>query len=164
MSDVVQIRIGGNKIGIIGLKNVLAEVAETMTGAPDETLRQELLTRLSKRNYISNNMIDQYGQAFLREYKKFVGEPFADENRSGIEIKVLGPGCPQCERLEQEVMAVMAETGIVADLDHVRDVKEIARFGVMGTPGLVINGEVKAVGVVPPKAKLTAWIVQAANK
>ncbi len=164
MSDIVQIRIGKNAVGIIGLKEALAEVAETMRGAPDEKIREELIARLSERNFISDHAIDSYGQAFLGEYKKFVGEPFAEENRGGIEIKVLGPGCPPCDRLEREVMTVMDETGIIADLDHVRDAKDIGRYGVMGTPALVINGEVKAVGVVPPRAKLKAWILRAANK
>ncbi len=162
MYDVIQIRVGQHQIGIIGLKEVLTEVAQTMTGAPDEIIQKELLTRLSKRNYITNNAIDHYEQAFLREYKKFVGEPFSEECSNGVDIKVLGPGCTQCERLEQEVMAVMAEAGVVGALDHVRDLTEIGRYGVMGTPALVINGKVKAVGSVPPRAKLKAWIVQAA--
>ena len=59
-------------------------------------------------------------------------------------------------------MAVMAEAGVVGALDHVRDLTEIGRYGVMGTPALVINGKVKAVGSVSPRAKLKAWIVQAA--
>ena len=81
----------------------------------------------------------------------------------GIEIKVLGPGCPQCERLEREMMAVMAETGIEADLEHVRDLKEIASYGVMGSPALIINREVKALGKVPQKQKLMAWLTEAAT-
>ncbi|RLC04887.1 MAG: hypothetical protein DRH90_07550 [Deltaproteobacteria bacterium] len=94
MNDVIQIRVGQHQISIIGLKEVLAEVAETMTGAPDEIIQKELLTRLSKRNYITNNAIDQYKQAFLREYKKLVGESFSEECSNGVDIKVLGPGCP----------------------------------------------------------------------
>ncbi|MBW1706122.1 MAG: thioredoxin family protein [Deltaproteobacteria bacterium] len=78
-----------------------------------------------------------------------------------MEIKVLGPGCAQCDRLEQELMQVMAETGVVADVEHVRNIKEIERYGVMGTPALLINGEVKSVGKVPPKTKLKEWLMQA---
>lgn len=82
----------------------------------------------------------------------------------GLNIKVLGPGCPQCERLEQEVMAVMAEIGIAGDLEHVRDVAEIGRYGVLGSLSLVINGEVKSVGSVPLKPKIKAWIEEAVNQ
>jgi hypothetical protein len=79
MYDVIQIRVGQHQIGIIGLKEVLTEVAQTMTGAPDEIIQKELLTWLSKRNYITNNAIDQYEQAFLGEYKK-LSQDIRDEN------------------------------------------------------------------------------------
>ncbi|MBC8458518.1 MAG: thioredoxin family protein [Deltaproteobacteria bacterium] len=78
-----------------------------------------------------------------------------------MQIKVLGPGCVQCDRLEQELMLVMAEAGILADIEHVRDIKEIGRYGVMGTPALLINGQVKSVGKVPPKNKLKEWLKEA---
>jgi protein-disulfide isomerase len=45
-----------------------------------------------------------------------------------------------------------------ADLEHVRDVKEIGRYGVMGTPALIINGRVKCVGSVPPREKIVKWL------
>jgi small redox-active disulfide protein 2 len=72
-------------------------------------------------------------------------------------IKVLGPGCNQCDRLAQEVIEVLSEMKLSADVEHVRDIKEIGSYGVMGTPGLVINGKVTSVGKVPPKAKLKKW-------
>jgi hypothetical protein len=53
---------------------------------------------------------------------------------------------------------------IKANIEHVRDIKEIGRLGVMGMPGLLINGEVKSVGKVPPKAKLIQWLEEADAK
>jgi len=97
----------------------------------------------------------------LREFKKFLGKPVEEETTDGIQIKVLGPGCVQCDRLEQDLMQVMAETGIVADIEHVRDIKEIGRYGVMGTPALLINGQVKSVGKVPLKSKMIEWLKEA---
>ncbi|MBW1782998.1 MAG: thioredoxin family protein [Deltaproteobacteria bacterium] len=73
-------------------------------------------------------------------------------------IKVLGQGCVECDRLERDLMEVMAEMGLAADLEHVRDIKEIGKYGVMGMPALIINGKVMSVGRVPPKAKLEAWL------
>jgi small redox-active disulfide protein 2 len=108
--------------------------------------------------------MEDYAKAFLREFKKFLGKPFEDETPEGIQIKVLGPGCAQCDRLEQELMQVMAETGIVADMEHIRDIKEIGRYGVMGTPALLINGKVKSVGKVPPKVNLIEWLKEADEK
>jgi len=160
-NDVTQIKVGKHSAGIIGLKPVLESVAAGCRGMPDDDIKAELVKRLSKKNYISNNAKALYGQAFMREYKKFVGEPFEDPDGGGLEIKVLGPGCPQCDKLEQDLMAVMAELDIAAGLEHVRDITGIASYGVMGTPGLIINGEVKAVGSVPPKNKLKDWLLEA---
>jgi small redox-active disulfide protein 2 len=90
--------------------------------------------------------------------------PVSEEAGEGVDIKVLGQGCPQCDRLEQELMAIISETGIPAMIEHVRDVEEIAQFGLMRVPALVINGKIKASGSVPPKAKMKDWIQQAAEQ
>ena len=55
-------------------------------------------------------------------------------------------------------MQVMAEINLMADIEHVRDIKEIGKYGVMGTPALIINGKVKSVGRVPPRTKLIEWL------
>jgi len=55
-------------------------------------------------------------------------------------------------------MEVLAEMSLSADLEHVRDIKEIGRYGVMGTPALVINGKVVCVGTVPAKEKIKEWL------
>jgi protein-disulfide isomerase len=52
----------------------------------------------------------------------------------------------------------MAELNLAGDIEHIRDVKEIGKYGVMGTPALIINGKVKSVGKVPPKSKLMEWL------
>ena len=158
---VTQINVGGHATGIIGLQSILEEVANEHKGKIDDEIEAELLNRLSKKNYISSRTRDVYGQAFLREFKKFVGEPFEDTLDGGLDIKVLGPGCPRCEKLEQDLMAMMAELNIAADLEHVRDPLEIGNFGVIGMPALIINGEVKASGSVPPKSKLKEWLLEA---
>jgi hypothetical protein len=158
---VTQINVGGHSTGIIGLQSILKEVANEYKEKTDDEIEVELLSRLSKKNYISSRTRDIYGQAFLREFKKFVGEPFEDTLDGGLEIKVLGPGCPRCEKLEQDLMAMMTELNIAAGLEHVRDPLEIGSFGVMGMPALIINGEVKASGSVPPKSKLKEWLMEA---
>ena len=159
--DVTQIRVGNSPVGITGLKTVLEDMAETCGERPDPEVIEELLHRLGKRNYIPQPVRETYGKAFLREFKKFLGKPFEEETPEGIQVKVLGPGCVQCDRLEQDLMQVMAETGIVADIEHIRDIKEIGGYGVMGTPALIINGKVKSVGSVPLKSKMIAWLKEA---
>lgn len=160
---VTRINVGGHATGIIGLQPILEEVAEEFKDRTDDEIKTELLNRLSQKNYISSRTRDAYGHAFLREYKKFVGEPFEDAEPGGLEIKVLGQGCPRCDKLEKDIMALMVELNITAGLEHVRDPIEIASYGVMGSPGLIINGEVKAVGSVPPPKKLKEWLLEAAK-
>ena len=160
---VTRINVGGHATGIIGLGPIIEEVAKEFKSRTDDEIKDELLNRLSRKNYINSRTRDMYGHAFLREYKKFVGEPFEDTEAGGLEIKVLGPGCPRCEKLEQDLMAMMAELNIAADLEHVRNPIDIANYGVMGSPGLIINGKVKAVGSVPPSKKLKEWLLEAAK-
>jgi hypothetical protein len=162
--EVTQIKVGGDRLGIIGLKSILSEVAESCAAQTDEEIRTELLKRLSRRNYIPASSQEKYGQAFLREFKKLTGQPVEDSDPDGVEIKVLGPGCASCNKLEQDLIAVMTEMGMAADLEHVTDIAEIGSYGVMGTPALVINREVKAVGSAPPKPKLKQWLQEAFAK
>jgi small redox-active disulfide protein 2 len=162
--DVTQISVGGQRIGIIGLKPVMEAVARDFAGRPDEDIKAELMERLGKSNYIVATVKDAYETAFFREYKKFIGEPMPEDPAGQTQIKVLGPGCPSCDKLEQDLMAVMAELNLPADLEHVRDVKEIACYGVMGSPALVINGKVVAVGRVPSKSQLKEWLKTASKK
>ena len=162
--EITQIKIGGHRISIIGLKFILAEVAETCTGRSDEEIRSELLKRLNKRNYIPESSKEKYGQAFIEEFNKFTGRPVEDNDSDQVEIKVLGPGCARCNQLEQDLIALMTEMNMPADLEHVTDIAEIGSYGVMGTPALVINREVKAVGSIPPKAKLKQWLQDAFAK
>ncbi|MBF4692346.1 thioredoxin family protein [Fusibacter ferrireducens] len=63
-------------------------------------------------------------------------------------IKVLGSGCKNCKKLEEHTKAALAETGIEATVEKVEDFKEIMAYGVMKTPALVIDEEVKVMGRV----------------
>ena len=64
-------------------------------------------------------------------------------------VQVLGPGCPKCEKLKQQTEAAVGELGIEATVEKVTDIMQITSFGVMTTPALVVDGEVKVVGKVP---------------
>ena len=162
--DMFQISVGNSPVGIMGLKKVMEDMAEEYGERPDQEILNEFLRRLGKRNYIPEKAKENYGKAFLREFKKFQGKPYEDEVQEGIQIKVLGPGCVQCDRLEQELMQVMSEIDIMADIEHVRDIKKIGQYGVMGTPALIINGKVKSVGSVPPRNRLENWLKEAQNQ
>jgi small redox-active disulfide protein 2 len=75
-----------------------------------------------------------------------------------MEIKVLGPGCPRCQETEKNVKEAVAEKGVDAKIHKVVDVTEIAKYGVFGTPAVVVDGEVKLVGKVPKKEQVLSWL------
>ena len=133
---------------------------ESWRGRPDVEIAQALLAKLKPRNYIPASAQEEYQKAFLREFKKALGEK-VEEARSGLSIKILGPGCPSCDRLEQTVMAVLVELGLPAEVEHIRDMQEITGLGVLGTPALMINDDVKAVGSLPTREALKKWLQEA---
>jgi small redox-active disulfide protein 2 len=163
-TDVTRINVANQPTGIIGLEQVLKEVASEFSGRPDDEIQAELLKRLSKNNYIYKKIRDQYGKAFLKEFKKYIGETFEEDKSDTMEIKVFGPGCARCSQLEQDIMRAMTETGIVADIEHIRDSKEIRRHGINTTPALVINGKTLAIGSVPQQSQIEVWLQQATEK
>ncbi len=65
-----------------------------------------------------------------------------------MEIKILGIGCPKCEQLTKNVKEALEKAGLQAEVEKVTDIKTISSYGVMMTPALVIDGQVKAVGKV----------------
>ena len=75
-----------------------------------------------------------------------------------MEIKVLGPGCAKCEQTKKNVVEALAETGTDANVEKVTDIMEIARYGVLGTPAVVVDGEVRCAGKVPKKDEILKWI------
>ena len=66
-----------------------------------------------------------------------------------MEIKVLGPGCPKCTALAENVESIAKEMGLDYEVEKISDLNTIMGFGVFMTPGLVVDGEVKSVGKVP---------------
>ncbi len=155
------VSIKGMRVGIMGLPKVLEELS-TMRGRADEEIADAMFEKLKTANYIPPSVAAEYRKTFLREFKKFVGEPVPEDDEGGLKIIILGPGCPNCDRLEQMVMSVLAEENIPAEVEHVRDVVEIARYGVMGTPALVINGKIKSSGLVPNKHQIVKWLKEMA--
>jgi small redox-active disulfide protein 2 len=163
-ADVSQVRVGEFTAGIIGLKSVLQDMAGEWAEKPDAQVAAELVERLSVKNYIPESAKVLYGMAFLREFKKFTGKPYQEESPEQLEIKILGPGCANCDRLEREVMEAVSELDLPAGIDHVRDIREIGKYGVMGSPALIINGKVKTVGRVPMRSEIKKWLMEAKNK
>ena len=165
LEDITQIRIGNHMTGIIGLKEVLKKVAEKASGLSDADIAQALMENLSQKNYIPHQTKELYKDAFLREFKKHIGEPVKEDDAfEGIEIKVLGAGCPTCDRLEQDLMAAIEQTGVRAGLEHIRDVKQIARYHVLNVPAIVINNKVVSEGQVMSRSELINLLQKTVSK
>jgi len=162
--DVLYVNIKGGRIGIIGLK-VLMEEAKAKAFSDEELLARFLLEGVKKRNYVPPSFYEEYSRKLLKEYKKFIGTLREEDREDGIlEIKVLGPSCLSCDKLEQETMAALAEMNLPADLEHIREPGRIGGYGIMGTPGLIINGKVKSVGRTLNKEEIKKLIKEELNQ
>jgi len=75
-------------------------------------------------------------------------------------LQVLGTGCPKCERLAQNAETAAKELGIEYEIEKVTDINKIMQFGVMMTPALAIDGDVKVVGKVPSPAEIKKMLAQ----
>lgn len=157
-SNISQIKIGQHIFGIVGLKHALEALRETHAEQPDEAVADELVQRLSKKNYIPDSVQEKYGRAFVREFRKYLGQPFVEEKSELLEIKVLGEGCTVCDGLENQIMEALAEIGLAADLEHIRDADRIAEYKVKTTPALIINGKLMGPGAVPSKGQILNWL------
>lgn len=156
------ISVAGRKVGLSGLDEALAALGPEWEARPEAEIAAALLARLGRDNYIPSAARADYAAALVREFRQSRGLPVAPAAAAGLEVKVLGMGCARCEELTAKVMNLMAGLGLAGEVEHVRDIKEIAAYGVMGSPALVINGKVLAVGSVPPEASLKQWLQEAA--
>lgn len=77
-----------------------------------------------------------------------------------LEIKILGTGCPKCKSLDKVTRKVVEEAGLDANIEKVEDIMEIMKFGIIATPGLVVNGEVKVSGRLPSEKEIRSIITQ----
>jgi len=75
-----------------------------------------------------------------------------------LEIKILGTGCPKCQRLEQLAREAAAEAGVEATFTKVKDLDAIMAYDIVGTPGLVINEKVASSGRLPRKEEIVEWL------
>jgi small redox-active disulfide protein 2 len=78
-----------------------------------------------------------------------------------LSIKVLGSGCANCHKVEELAKQAVTALGVEAKVELVTDMKEIMRYGVMGTPGIVINEKVVSTGRVPALSQITTMITSA---
>jgi small redox-active disulfide protein 2 len=159
--NVRQIMVAGVKVGLVDLDGILKMVrAESFES--DEAVADRLFELVRQVNYITPSKTQEYKKALLREFKRSRGDDVPPDP-GALEIRVLGPGCPSCDRLMNEVRTALVELETYADLEQVHDLKAIAGFGPVATPALVINGKVVASGRVPKRADLNRMLKEASE-
>lgn len=80
-----------------------------------------------------------------------------------LSIKILGSGCPNCRRLEQEVRASLEGSGLDFEVIKVTDYSDIASYGILRTPGLVMNEKVLSAGRIPNRQQILQWAAEASR-
>ncbi|WP_337866222.1 thioredoxin family protein [Ignavibacterium sp.] len=75
-----------------------------------------------------------------------------------LDIKVLGPGCANCIKLESLVKEVVSEKNLQANIEKITDREKFLDYGIMVTPGLIVNGKVLAMVKIPTKSTLEHWL------
>lgn len=77
-----------------------------------------------------------------------------------MKIEILGTGCSKCNKTKEVVEKVLKNTGVKAEVVKVEDIETILKYGVIITPAVVIDGDVKTVGKVPDEKEIKKWVTQ----
>ena len=78
-----------------------------------------------------------------------------------IEVKILGPGCARCKRVEQLAREAAAEAGVQANFTHVSDMSAIMAYPILSTPGLVVNEKLVSSAHIPQRDEIVTWLKEA---
>jgi len=151
------LRIGKITVGLIGLDVALGRVL-ARTDQDEDAAVAELLADAGKQNYIPDSALANYREALRNEYRR----QRQGRRASGahLAIRILGPGCVSCNRLNTLIFDILQEMGIAADIEQIHDLDEIGRLGITRTPALTINGELKCSGKMPSRSAVEEWLRQ----
>jgi small redox-active disulfide protein 2 len=77
-----------------------------------------------------------------------------------MKIEILGTGCSKCNKTKEVIEKVLKNTGVKAEVVKVEDIETILKYGVMITPAVVVDGDVKIAGKVPDEKEVRKWITE----
>ena len=155
-----KIKIGNVTVGLIGLDVALSRVRDK--DLPEEEAVGLIYDHVKQENYIPATVQKQYREALRKEYRRLIGKE--TEQDGSLIIRILGPGCVSCNKLNTMIFDIMQRLGIAADIEQIHDLDEIWRHGVISTPALIINGDTKCAGRMPSPAEVEQWLIEAADR
>jgi small redox-active disulfide protein 2 len=149
------LRVGKVTVGILGIDVALSKYGCDKTLAVQEAVAVVFKDVLAN-NYVPATAAHLYRQAIEDEIVRL--RSGGKIKNSQLVIRILGPGCVSCNKLQSMVLEIMNELGVAADIFQVHDLDEIGRFGIVQTPALVINGDLKSAGRHPSPSQIEAWL------
>ncbi len=150
------LKIGKASVGLIHLDTALSKVLK------DNSLNEEqavayLFKQVNKHNYVPPTAHKLYKDALKQEYSRLKTGNKTHESEE-LTVRILGPGCVSCNQIKIMLIDVMQEFGIAADIEQIQDLDEIWRYGVLNTPALIINNDIKSSGRLPSKSEIEQWL------
>lgn len=107
--------------------------------------------------------VNSFAQCIETALKKQLSEHlamFSEKLEENMEIKVFGPGCKKCKTTEDVIREAVKEAGLEATVTKVSEIQEIAAAGIMSTPAVAVDGNIRSTGKVPSKEEVKAWLGQ----
>ncbi|MBU1231899.1 MAG: thioredoxin family protein [Proteobacteria bacterium] len=154
------LKVGKVTIGLIDLDIALNKALADQLSPKDAV--EYIYQAIQGKNYIPDGLAGDYKKALEREYRGLLGQE--QEADRDLVIRIFGTGCISCNGLQDAVIDAMMRAGIAADIHMIHDRDEIGRHGIMATPALMINGQVKCAGIHPTPVQLEAWLLEAAGE
>lgn len=153
------IRIGTANIGLVGLDIALNKVASE--NLPEDEAIEFIFSAVSKKNYIPAGAENNYREALRVEYRRHLN--IETPQVAGLVIRIFGTGCISCDKLQGQVIEVLDNMNLAADIEQIHDPDEIGRHGILMTPALMINGQVKSGGKPPTPSQIEQWLGESAQ-
>ncbi len=150
------LQVGAVSVGLIGLDVAFTRILAQPELAI-ETAVNQVYAEIARQNYVPVLAADKYRQALAQEILRLRGGQ--TRAKSHLEVRILGTGCVSCNNLQKLMIEIVADRGIKADIFQIHDLDEIGRFGVLQTPALIINGQVKSLGRIPSRAQIEDWLL-----
>jgi hypothetical protein len=161
---ISRVNIGGNIIGITNLEDIFKDVESARIENIDN-LKSLIIKKVKLKDYIPSSAESIYKEDLYEEYLVFTGKLRARKReKSSIEVRLYGSSCYNCERFDAMIKDILTRAGLLVDYQHITDLRELSRAGIISTPALAVNDKVILTGQVPAENRLETILLQAIEK